>query len=465
MFLPQNIFKKNHHLGISITPYAVRAVAVDAPDKISQKHEIIADELLLDGETVNIPKLTLILRQIREKIGHDPCYAACCFPEKLAYTREHVFPAISNSEITEAVSWQLGTIFPFKPDDVYADWKLIRRTATETTVVISAANKKLIDGLVASCTAADIKPLSFESSAAALARALSAKSNHAIIIELDNFGSSSTLLEDGVASLTATTNFAPAATAQDILGEISATINLLQKRLTTAASVYITGEKVKPEIVSAISQQLGQEISILESDTVPTVFQPAYIESITTIDAPQSDQTINLLPKTIEQLYQTESDISQAKVVAKYTIGMSLASFVVSLGVFVISFILLNQSSRQLTSAVAPPTPPPGINLSQYMQTSQKIIQLQAVETYPKSHFDALATIIDPTLMRQFNYDAAKKIVKISLGPTSRNQIFNLKSALEETGLFAQISIPLSALNSDQSEGVILTLTMKDAAI
>jgi hypothetical protein len=463
VFLPQDIFKKNHHLGLSITPSAVRAVVVDSPTKVDFKREVIADELLLDGETVNIPKLTSILKTIREEIGHAPCYAACCFPEKLAYTREHIFPLITTSEITEAINWQLGTIFPFKPEDVYADWKLIRRTNTETVVVVSAANKKLIDGLVASCNAAGIKPLSFESSAAALARAISTKASQAIIIELDNFGSSSTFLENGIASLTATTNFVPSAPAQEILGEIITTLNQLQNRLTTPAPIYITGEKAKPEVVSAISQQLGQDITILESDTVPTVFQPAYIESITTIDAPRSDHTINLLPNTIEKLYYNESDISQAKVVAKYTIGMSLAAFVITLLIFLISLIFVNQSTQQLTSAAESPSPPADINLSQYMQTSQKIVQLQAVELYPRQHFDALANTIDPSTMRQFSYDATKKIVKISLGPTSRDQIFSLKTTLENTDLFSQISIPLSALNSDQTEGIILTLTLKDA--
>jgi Tfp pilus assembly PilM family ATPase len=461
VFLPQNIFTRAHHVGLSITPYAVRAVVVEHTDKVSLKEEVLADQLLIDGENVNIAKLTEVLRQIKQKIGIEAMYAACCFPEKLAYTREHTLPAISNAEISEAVNWQLGSIFPFKPEDLYADWKLIEKNDQHVRIIISAVNRKLIDGLVASCNAAGIKPLSFESSASALARSLTGNPENAMIIELDNFGSSTTLVEKGVSSLTATTNFSSASSSQDLIADIAATISQLKKKIDNPeVPIFATGEKAVSEITEAISSQIGQPVKLLGSDQIESSFQAAYVESISTIEAPESNKTINLLPKTIEQLYQSETDIAQAKSVASYGIVVSLIAFFFSLALFITSQVLVSTTASQLSSIPEPPLPPEGVNLTNFLQKSQKISLLQSAEYFPTRHIETLLSAIGTSTLRQMSYDASKKNIKLSLVPPDRTELFNLKTALDETKLFGPTSIPLSALNSDGSENIILTLTI-----
>lgn len=461
MFLPQNIFTQVNHVGLSITPYAVRAVVVEAPDKIIAKAEVVADALLLDGENVNIPKLTEVLKQIKQQLGVDEVYAACCFPEKFAYTREHTLPPITNTEIDEAVNWQLGTIFPFNPQDLYADWKLISQTGTETRIVISAVNRKLIDSLVASCNAAGIKPLSFESSASALARSFKEIPPSALIIEIDNFGSTITLVEQGISSITATTNFSRAANSEALLTDISASVSQLKTKTgDQQVSVYATGEKAVDEIIAAISSQINQPVNRLGADQVPSSFQSAYIEGISTIEPPESNKTINLLPKKIEQVYQAETDINQAKTVAKYGIAISSIAFLFALGLLVTTLLLSQASARQLESIPEPPSPLQEINLNLLLQKAQKITQLQSAEYVPTQQLDVLLAILDPQAIKQIAYDASKKTIILTLSPPHRDELFSLKTALDDTKLFGPISIPLSALNSDKSENIVLSLSI-----
>lgn len=463
MFLPQTIFSRVNHVGISISPYAVRGVIVDPSKKIIAKAEIIAEELLLDGENVNIRQLVTSLTQLKQLLNINQAYAACCFPEKLAYTREHILPPIDEAEINEAINWQLGSIFPFKPDDLYADWKLIQKTATETRIVISAVNKKIIDGLVAGCNAANIKPLSFESSASALARSFQEIPEKAIIIDIDNFGSSSSLVENGVSSITATTNFSSSSGSQNVLSEIGAIINQLKNKSgSTEVPIYATGEKAAPEIISALSSQIGVTINSFDTNQVPSSFQSAYVESISTIEAPESSRTINLLPKKIEQLYQTDTDIAQAKTVFKYGAAFSSFAFLLASGLLIFSLILNQASAKQLAAIPDPPTPPPGINLSVLLQKSQKLAQLKAVEYFPARSITTLVSAIDPKALKQINYDASKKTLKVSLGSLNRTALIEIKSTLDETKLFGPISIPLSALNSELSENIVLILTLND---
>lgn len=466
MFLPTNIFSRVKHIGISLSSYAVRAVMVNNSGEPISKAEVVADKLLIDGEKVNQPKLTETFEVLKQQLKLNTFYAAFSIPEKLAYSREHMLPNLNDEEIAEAVNWQLGSIFPFKPEDLYADWKLIDRSDTETKIVVTAVNRQLIDDIVACCRAATIHPISFKSSAATLATSLTDAPENAIIIELDNLGSSSTLVEKGVASLTITTNFATASDSHSLLADIVANLKQLIKRVQspdteTKVKIYCTGEKALPELISAISDQIGLPIEPLHTDQIPGGFQTAYLESVATIEAPESNKSINLLPSSIEQQYRVETEIAQAKTVAIYGIAFSAVAFVISLGLFIIASLLTTSSAKQLASIPDPQAPPQGINVGLYLQKSQKITQLQAVKYFPDKQFEAITNLISPQVLKQYSYDAAKKTITITLGALERNQLFELKNALDNTQLFNQIAIPLSALSSDKSESISIAITIK----
>lgn len=468
MFLPQNIFTRVRHLGLSFSSYAVRAAVVDTSGKMVSQAEVIANQLLINGEQVNKPELIQALQTIKQQLNLNSFYAACNIPEKLAFSREYTLPHLTDAEISEAIKWQLGTIFPFNPEDLYTDWRLISRTDSETKIVITAVNKQFIDDLVACCFDVGIKPISFESSASALAKALKNNSAYSIIIEIDNFGSSATLIENGVSSLTITTNFATATDSQNLLEDIVLSLKQLIKRLhnlnpQAQADFYCSGEKALPELISALSAQLNQPINQLYANQIPGAFHTAYIEAAENIEAPESNKTINLLPASIEQQYHLETDISQAKTVAKFGIIISLIAFIFALSLFIVSTIMVNDSIKYLASVPEPPPPPPEVNLGLYLQKAQKITQLQPVKYFPHDQFAALNSILTADNLRQYSYDAAKKTITLTLEAVDRQQLFDLKNTLEDTNLFSQIFIPLSALNSDKSDSVSIVLTIKSA--
>lgn len=467
MFLPQSIFSRVQHVGISISPYVARVVVIDAAGKITNQAEEKADQLIFSGDKVNVPKLSEILKALKLKIGLDEIYAACCFPEKFAYSHEHILPPLNNSEVTEAIHWQLDSIFPLKSEDLYTDWKLIEKTEKELRVVITAVSRQFLDGLVESFQNAAIKPLSFESSTSALARSLKAVPENALIIELDNIGSSITLVEHGVSSLTATTNFASSTDSQAVLTEIVTTINQLKNRIPQnpekpiETPIYITGEKAVPELVDIISKQVGQPLQNLSADNVSNSFQCAYLESLSTVEAPESTTSINLLPQSLEQQYRLETELAQTKTASKYGISFSLITLLLSIVLFVVSSIFTSTSAKKLLSASEPPLPPEQINLPLLLQKSQKITQFQSYEYVPIQHFDTVLSIIPSGIIRQLNYDASKKTIQITLSGINRTELFTLKTTLDETKLFNQISIPLSALNSDETDSVILNLSIQ----
>ncbi len=470
MILPKSIFGRVSHVGLSISPYAIRAVIVNANKEITQKAEVTSPELLISGDEVNQEVFENLITQIKQQLNLESFYAACCIPEKLAYSREHSLPKIPHSEIDEAVRWQLGTIFPLQPDDIYTDWKLLGESDQGIRVIITAVSKKILDSLVAGFLKNGIKPLGFESSASSLSRTIEETTNSSIIIELDNYGSSSTLVENGVSSLTITTNFSSAQDSQSAITDIATTITQLQSRVVSSDKekkseipLYITGEKAAPEIIQVLSQSLGgTEIKQLSNTSVENKYFSAYVESLTSVEAPESSKTINLLPMDLRQQYVEETELSQLKALAKYNISMSAIVSMLSIALCVTSYIFLNNARNQGESIPEPPALTANIDLPTLLQKSQKITQLQSAENFPQEATETLLSQLNGANVRQLSYDASKKTFKITIGTINRNVLFQIKQSLEETDLYKQITIPLSALDSDESQDVVLTAALKD---
>ncbi len=468
MFLPGSIFSRVKHIGISITPFAVRAVVVESADHITNQAEVVSPESFIDGDRVIVDRLAPALTALKQKLGINDIYAACCFPEKLAFSREYSLPNLPNNEISEAISWQLASIFPLKPEELYTDWKLVERKNDQVRIIITAVSRQLLDGLVTSCQTAGIKPICFESSASALSRSLSPAPDEALIIEIDNFGSSITLVEHGVSSLTATTNFATAADSQSVLSDLVTTIEQLRSRVVktlptdSKVPMYVTGEKAVPELIQILSSKLGQEVLSLAPPKISIAYHSAYNESLSTVEAPESSTSINLLPQELESKYRQDTELSQVKTVFQYGLGFSIISFIISLGLYFLSLFTVTTSTKNLASIATPPKPPADINLNLLLQKSQKITQSLVYEYLPKAHLEAITASQSAYPLKQLSYDASKKTIQLGYSQMDRSQLFSLKSDLDQTRLFGQISIPLSALSSTTAESNTFVLTLKE---
>lgn len=468
MIFSNNIYKHIEHFGLSITPSAVRLVSTDKSGKIRQQLESTSPKPFIEGDIVDRESLSKALSELMRQIGSTTVYSAVCFPEKLAYSREHVLPKISIQEISEAVRWQLPTIFPLNPEDIYYDWKLLFQSDQETKIVVTAVSKLLLDGIRESCQLAGIKPISFESSAGALARAIKTLPPKAIIAEIDSFGSTSTLVENGVSSITTTTSFSGTTDSTTALQDIALSVHKLLDRLhpDTAANpsplVYITGEKSSAKLAQILSTQIGQKVVELSLDQIPAIYHIAYIESITSIESPESEKTINLLPEQLQRIYRGEAELTHAKKTAIIGLVIGSIACLVSFGVFLTISLMSQQAVTKLASIVNPPPPPADINLPLFMQKAQKITTLQPAKKTPITPLADAISIVEKLPLRQFDYSASAKTIRVSLTSIGRETLFEIKDLFETSGEFQPVAIPLSALGSEVAEAVSLIIQIKD---
>ena len=207
--------------------HADRIVVVDSLGKLQSQEEVLFDTPIINGDDVDKSTIVNALKSALEKHNIDQKYAAISIPEKYAYSRVHSFPDVSTTEIGEAINWQLEKIFPFSKKEIYSDWKLIKKDKDQVTILITVIPKKLLDNLKNALQASGVFPISFEPSASALTRLVRSEGSTQIIVELNAHSTSATLVVDNISSLTTTTTFNHQSTPQEVLQQITSSIQSL----------------------------------------------------------------------------------------------------------------------------------------------------------------------------------------------------------------------------------------------
>ena len=314
MLLPKTPFSKANHFGISISSSLLNAILVDVDGGIATKASVGFESPIIDGDNVDSDTLTAGLRKLRQEGNINLKFAAICIPEKHAYSREHVFPKLSDKEITEALFWQIEKIFPFSASEIYFDWKILEKLPDKTRILVTAIPKQLLDNLKNSFLAAGIFPISFESSASAISRLISNEHHDDLIIaEVSKQDACATLIRRGISSLTSTTNISNPDNFQTNIETII--INILthykQKVVDQKEKliIYITGSHASKELANNLSRKLGNDVLMLEIDGVSISEHLAFSVSREEIADPDNTKTINLLPTSLQQYYK--SDIFQ----------------------------------------------------------------------------------------------------------------------------------------------------------
>ncbi len=132
----------------------------------------IPTSIIERGNVHDIPKLTAVLCEMKEKCGAT--YVNIALPEEHAYLFETNIASNTNiKEIHELLEFRLEENVPLSPRDAYFDYAIIGDVVggKEKRVAVTVYAKSTIDSYYEACREADLIPLSFEIEAQAIARA------------------------------------------------------------------------------------------------------------------------------------------------------------------------------------------------------------------------------------------------------------------------------------------------------
>lgn len=468
MLLPKTPFSKSNHFGISINENSLRIVVIDSLGKLQSQEEVLFDTPIINGDKVDKNTIINALKIALEKSKIDQKYAAISIPEKYAYSRVHTFPNVSTTEIDEAINWQLEKIFPFSKKEIYSDWKLINKDNDQITVLVTVIPKILLDNLKHALQASGVFPISFEPSASALTRLVKSEEHTQIIVELNTQSTSATLVVDNISSLTTTTTFNSQSTPQEVLRQITSSIQSLisymgkHEMTLEKTRLILTGEKASQQLAEIISQSLKLKAEILNIENIEPRYHLAYIAANAQILPPSSEQSINLLPTSLQTYYLAQINYTLAKSVIKYVITLAIITSLIAGSVLGgIQLIIGQTNNNKLSLQNQTITENSGeFDLAKVNRKANNIVLLFNLKDSPEQTLTEILNVIPKNIiLTNITVVSANKTYTLIGAAQSREDLLLLKQNIEDIKQFSKINIPLETLEIQEDINFNISFT------
>ena len=167
-------------IGIDISSRSIKIIRLsNGPHRRLLSHcwAAVPEKLIKKGVIQDVPAMQKILQEVFKKCRldlRDDTIAS--IPETQSFLRVVEIPVMPDSDISEAVQWEVAQHIPFGLENVYIDWQPVHAGHTPASgrqeVLVGAAEKKVIDPLLQVLTGLGIELTAFELESQAIVRAL-----------------------------------------------------------------------------------------------------------------------------------------------------------------------------------------------------------------------------------------------------------------------------------------------------
>jgi type IV pilus assembly protein PilM len=176
LFAPQKI----HAVGIDISESSIKVMQLSkkregflpsAYSSIDLPSTMVANHMISDEAKM----AEYITRAITAAKHVNTKYAIISVPEAKSFVRILKMPKMGETELDNAIPFELEQDIPIPIDQVYMDWQVVKEDADVNHVLVMATPKDYVDALVGSLKLAKLKPIALELESQATARALIGK--------------------------------------------------------------------------------------------------------------------------------------------------------------------------------------------------------------------------------------------------------------------------------------------------
>ena len=167
--------KKIQAFGLDISDVSIKVMQLQKKDqslipkffinypltpKIINNHLIVSEEKLAENITFALNRAGKI----------DTKYVVASVPEAKSFVRMLSIASMPESEIGDAIPWELEQDIPVPVDQVYLDWQILGEVGGKMNILVAATPKDYVDSLIDSLKLARLKPVALELESIATAR-------------------------------------------------------------------------------------------------------------------------------------------------------------------------------------------------------------------------------------------------------------------------------------------------------
>lgn len=264
-FFPPPQFLQMPAVGFDISDASLRFVELIEKRKgfvIGQFGEYsIPRGVIESGEVKKIEELRALFVEVKKE--HDLEFVSVSLPEEKAFLFETQLPLMKYNEVRGAVELNLEEHVPFRPDEVYFDYEIVKEDETAMTLSVSVVPRILVDGYLEAFKDTGMTPVAFEMEAHSLARAVIPKGGEGTFMTVD-FGRTRTgiaIVSNGVVRFTSTVPVGGASLTEAIAKNLKITEEEAEKiKREKGISGSSDDENLSLAVMSTVSV-LREEIS------------------------------------------------------------------------------------------------------------------------------------------------------------------------------------------------------------
>lgn len=232
--------------GSSTDPHLLAAGSIPTPSKALQS-TIEADH----------QAIAMAIKQLIKETGAKSSSVALALPESQVFTRVIEVPALSQRELSSAISWEAEQYVPLPLDQVNIDYSILR-TAKETgtnkmDVLLVAAPKSLLDKYLSIIELAELIPVAAETeiiaTSRALVRSVTVVKNAVLLVSLGAQTTDLAILRNGVLAFTRSISAGGEALSRALIAGLDFNLNQAEEFKRTYG---LEQDKLQGKIVTAV---------------------------------------------------------------------------------------------------------------------------------------------------------------------------------------------------------------------
>lgn len=183
-FLNKKIFNNSGKIfGLDLSDLSVKTMMLDG-DKNGQKIISYSNVqmpvgCIIDGQIIKKEQVVEIIKRAVASSGPKKIKTKkviCSLPETKAFLRIVTIPKMEDSEIKEAIKWEIEANIPLMVDQVYYDWQVLEENFSnqknKINVLVVAIAKIVVDDIVSVLEDAGLEPVGLEIESVAQTRSL-----------------------------------------------------------------------------------------------------------------------------------------------------------------------------------------------------------------------------------------------------------------------------------------------------
>jgi type IV pilus assembly protein PilM len=198
-FLNKKIFNDaNNVFGLDLSDLSVKVVKLDQGDFdniASYASVVLPTGCVSDGEIQKKDQVVAAIKKVMLMAGPKKIKTRkviCSLPETKAFLRIVSVPQMEESEMAEAVKWEMEANIPLPLEQVYYDWQVIPSSLLsekgKVNLLVVAIAKSTVDQVIDVLESAGLDPVGLEIESIAQARSLLEESDEQITILIIDIG-------------------------------------------------------------------------------------------------------------------------------------------------------------------------------------------------------------------------------------------------------------------------------------